>query len=78
MTLKQLSDKVSIGVCLCGSFKVCIEYRGKRYYCTSNNTEAYDCISNWRRDNYFRKDHSLTPKQAYECIWSECLCRNNL
>ena len=44
MTKQELLNKVSISWKGYGTFNVTIEFRGKRYSCTSHNTLAYDRI----------------------------------
>lgn len=77
MTLKEFSNKVDLGTCLMGQFQVTINYRGKDYTCKSNNTQAYDAIRDWLRDAD-NPAWGYTPKQAYECLWSECKTANDL
>ena len=76
MTLKEFSNKVDLGTCLMGQFKVTINYRGKDYTCKSNNTQAYDAIRSWFRGHI--PAWGYTPKQAYEVLWDECKTANDL
>lgn len=71
MTLKQFRDKVNIGTCLHGNFKVTIEYRGKFYSCTSTDTLMYDRIKG-------DTDTGYTEKQAYQALYDHCKSENNL
>lgn len=76
MTLNELKNKIDVDTCLMGQFKVTINYRGKDYTCKSNNTQAYDAIRAWKRDEI--PAWGYTPKQAYESLWSECKRKNEL
>ena len=76
MTLKEFSNKVEIGTCFMGQFKVTINYRGKDYTCKSNNTQAYDAIRAWLTDGI--PAWGYTPKQAYEALWDKCKRANDL
>lgn len=76
MTLKQFQHKVTVYTCLMGQFRVVIHYRGKVYSCKSNNTEAYDVIRTWLRDEI--PTWGYTPKQAYKVLWDECKRANLL
>lgn len=79
MTLKQLQDKVRVELTSShGQYKVTINYRGKEYKCHSNNSEAYDVIRAWLRDEYFYSESPCTPKHAYICLWDECKAANGL
>ncbi len=73
MTLKQFTDKVSIDACNHGQFTVIIKYRNKNFRCSSNNTIAYDTIRNYLQYNYYPPKALMTPKQAYQQLWDECL-----
>ena len=77
MTLKQLTEKVRVGLCMSGQFRVDITYRGWDYWCPSHNTLAYDVIRDWKRDNVVKSTY-YTPKQAYEALWDECKRYNKL
>ena len=72
MTLQQLQERVTIGTCLQGHFKVTIEYRGKLYSCTSTDTMMYDRI---RHDDVAT---GYTEKQAYQSLYDFCKYKNNL
>lgn len=77
MTLKELSNKVDVryenGH---GCYRVLIDYRGKYYSCTTNDSMAFDVISAWKRDDI--PAWGYTPKQAYEVLWNECKRKNGL
>lgn len=77
MTLKELSNKVDLGTCLMGQFKVAISYHCKEYTCKSNNTMAYDTILTWKRERV-PVCGGYTIKQAYETLWDECKRKNGL
>lgn len=78
MTLKQFIDKVGIGPCRYGKFVVTIKYRNENLRCSSNNTIAYDTICNYLRYNYYPQEALMTPKQAYQQLWDECLRVNRV
>lgn len=71
MTEKQLKEKVDVrrGNWY-GHYDVTIEYRGKKYHCTSNNSFAYDGLDEGA--------YGRTSKQAYQAFYEECLQRNHL
>lgn len=45
MNVDILEDRVRVGICLHGHFKVTIFFRGRVYSSYSNNTTAYDRLS---------------------------------
>ena len=72
MTLKDLENKVEVRCYTTGTYRVVIKYRGKKYWCNSHNSLAWDRI-------YLRFDcHdnsvacSYTLKQAYLSLYDEC------
>lgn len=71
MTLRELENRVTIGVVLQGHFKVTIEYRGKSYSCISTDTLASDCI------RYDDKSY-YTRKQAFQALYDYCKTKNDL
>lgn len=75
MTLKEFKDKVDIRY-VCGFYEVTINYRGKKYSCTTNDSMAFDVIRAWKRDDI--PAWGYTPKQAYEVLWNECKRKNGL
>lgn len=78
MTLKELSNKVDVTYSnRHGCYEVTINYRGKEYKCTTNNSMAFDAIRDWLRDAD-NPAWGYTPKQAYECLWNECKTANDL
>lgn len=77
MTLKELEERVEVRRICTAQYNVTIKYRGKEYYCKSNNTLAYDTlVSYWNGDTvgYFYR----TPKQAYMSFYLECRRANGL
>lgn len=78
MRFEDLLNKVRVGLCMQGMFRVDIIYRGEDYYCPCRNTLAYDAIKSWRNGNYDRENNYYTPKQAYQALWDECKQFNNL
>ena len=77
MTLEQLTDKITVGVCLDGHFRVSIEYRGKCYSTTSTNTLALDRIHDQDISDT-KVACSYTLKGAFQALWNECKRNNNL
>lgn len=74
MTLKELKNKVTVtrwhGY---GQYKVRIIYRGKEYFCHSNNSMAFDrAIDPEKSDGYY------TTKQAWQAFYDECKQKNHL
>lgn len=77
MTLKELSNKVDVTYSNShGCYEVTINYRGKEYKCTTNNSMAFDAIRSWFRGHIPARGY--TPKQAYEVLWNECKRKNGL
>lgn len=74
MTQKELSHRLTIGVCCGGQFEVTIEYRNKTYRCKSNNTMAYDCIQS---DNNELAYYS-SVRQAMQALYDECKEANGI
>lgn len=71
MTLKELKNKVSIGCCTHGTFKVTITYRGKEFSCASADTLAYDVIK------FNESTPFYTLKQAYQALYDEAISIHN-
>lgn len=73
MKTKELEERVAVGICTGGHFKVTIRHRGSTYTCTSTDTLAYDRISDHR---YGTPDKEIncgyTYKQALEALYYEC------
>lgn len=77
MTLKEFKDKVDVTYSNShGCYEVTINYRGKEYKCTTNDSMAFDVIRSWIRDDI--PAWGYTPKQAYQVLWNECKRKNNL
>lgn len=73
MTTKELKEKVRVEWRGYGSYKVTIEYRGKFYSCTSNNSSAYDRIRGDEDDVPDRAlRHFYTKKGALQALYDEC------
>lgn len=77
MTLKELKDRVTVRRGLkYNSYYVFINYRGKDYECTSNNSDA------WFRLDFSHSDREVldgyTNKGAYMAFYEECLRANHL
>lgn len=80
MTLKELKDRVSVrrgsGYC---SYIITITYYGKEYTCHSNNSLAWDRLTDaaYRspRDN---SGEGMTEKEAYQQLMWECKRANGL
>ena len=73
MTKKELKERVELGVCVRGHFKVTITYRGRKYTCTSDNTYLYDIIESEGSD-YPMKG----VRNALDSLYFECKMRNGL
>lgn len=78
MTLSELKNKVEIGTCVNGHFKVTIMYRGKKYTCTSTDTLAYDVARAWLKEDDTLGTSYYTPKQAYQALYDEVKSYHNL
>lgn len=80
MNTRKLRDRISIHWKGYGSYRVTIEYRGKLYYCTSNNSLAYDRINVDGTECYGdRAVRGLyTYRQALQALWDECKRANGL
>lgn len=78
MTLQELKERVKVeragGY---GSYKVTITYRGKSYWCHSNNSLAWDRLDD---DNYSDNEVNgfYTNKGAYLAFYDECKRKNHL
>lgn len=78
MTLKQLTDKVTV-IGAASNYRVEIEFRGKTYICRSNNSFAKDRLyeQSWLRDSQ-RGTGGYTLRQALQAFYDECKTANNL
>lgn len=78
MTTRELRDRITIQKTGYGHWKVTIEYRGRRYSCTTTNSLAVDDtqLEEWER----RKNTCgySTCKQAYQALYDECKRANDL
>lgn len=72
MTTKQLQNRVHWKWSGYGSYHVTINYRGKEYHCTSNNTLANDDYQSESRLYY------KTDKQCLLAFYEECKRANNI
>jgi hypothetical protein len=74
MTLQELKERVKVerdgGY---GSYKVTITYRGKSYWCHSNNSLAWDDLGSDEHRCYY-----MTDKQALLAFYDECKRKNHL
>lgn len=75
MTTSQLKDKIRTSFAGHGHFKVEIEYRGKKYNCTTTDTMAIDKIGD---DRIEPKAFYVSEKQALMALWNECKRKNDL
>jgi len=75
MTAQELRSKIRIEPKGYGHFKTTIEFRGKKYSCTTTNTLAIDKIGD---TNKTPKSFYTTEKQALLSLWSECKSKNNI
>ncbi len=74
ITYNRVQRFITTGYCC---YRVEIIYRGKKYHCISNNSEAWDtlgdCDSLSEVSGYYR-----TGKQALMAFYDECLRKNYL
>jgi CTP:phosphocholine cytidylyltransferase-like protein len=74
MTTAQLSQRIIADrTHSYGHYKVTIEYRGKKYSCTTTDSMAYDRYN----DEDAKRGH-YTQRDALKCLWNECKRKNNL
>lgn len=79
MTTKELRNKIeSIRVCGSGSYRICICYRNKIYYCTSHNSLAVDRMRDYDEVIDRVERYGYTYKQAIRALYNECLRANAL
>lgn len=76
MTTQQLKDRISTKFAGHGHFKLEINFRGKKYSCTTTNTMAIDKIG--RDDKRTPKRYYTTDKQALASLWNECKAKNDI
>lgn len=77
MTLNELKDRVTVRRMGYGSYSVTINYGGRPYHCTSNNSLAWDRIN----DRDLRETEvgcGYTYKGAYAAFYDECKRKNNI
>lgn len=70
MTTQELQDRLTVRWNGCGSFRVTIYYRNKRYTCNSHNFMAYDAMRG--------SVNGYTYKQALQSFYDECKMLNDL
>jgi hypothetical protein len=75
MTTQELKNRITIQFAGHGHFKVTIDFRGKKYSCTTNDTMAIDKIGDESKD---LKAFYVTEKQALTALYNECKRKNNL
>jgi hypothetical protein len=79
MTTKELKDRITIRFSGYGNYKVTIEFRGKQYTCTTNNSLAYDRITGFAYDIPDRVEKGFyTLKGALLAFYNECKLKNGL
>lgn len=74
MTTAQLSSRIDAKrITSYGNYKVSIIYRGKKYWCISTDSMAFDRYldSDAKRGHYTQRD-------ALKSFWNECKRKNNL
>ena len=76
MNTQQLNGRIDLTPKPYGHYRIRIEYRGKHYFCTSNNTMAVDRIHTDER--YIRGAHYPTERAALMSLWNECKRANGL
>jgi hypothetical protein len=75
MTTAQLLQRIDARKAMgYGSYKVTIEFRGKKYTCISNDSLAYDR----HLDDDAKGKGIYTQKDALKSFWNECKRKNNL
>lgn len=73
MTTAKLLNRIDVRKTIgYGSYKVTIEFRGKKYTCISNDSQAYD------RHLDEESKGGCTQKDALKSFWNECKRKNNL
>jgi hypothetical protein len=73
MTTQELLNRIDARTTSSyGHFRVTIEYRGKKYSCTTTDSMAYDK----HLDEDAKGFH--TQKSALKALWNECKRKNNL
>lgn len=70
--LKDIENRVTVGVCFRGAFKVTILLHGVKYTECSYNTLAYDRIVNRHYTTDGAHLYGYTLKQAYKALYDEC------
>lgn len=70
MSTQELQDRLTVRWNGCGSFRVTIYYRNKRYTCNSHNFMAYDAMRG--------SVNGYTYKQALQSFYDECKMLNDL
>jgi hypothetical protein len=75
MTTKELKNRINTQFSGHGHFKVTIEFRGKKYNCTTTDTMAIDKIGDESKD---LKAFYVTEKQALTALYNECKRKNDL
>lgn len=78
MTTVQLSEKVKVNWIGYGTYRVEIEYKGKRYTCTSHNSLAKDRLSDHEYISDRTEKSGYTYRQALEAFYEECKQANGL
>lgn len=78
MNVWQLLEKVNVRSQGCGNYLVAIEFKGKQYFCHSNNSLAYDRIYNQLIFGVRERFNSYTLKQALQTLYDEVKRKNNL
>lgn len=77
MSTKKWRRSIGVKKCGYGCFLVEINYRGKTYSCTSNNSLAYDRVTDCEEDKKIKKS-GYTLEQAWDALYRECKKKNGL
>lgn len=73
MTTQELINRIDVRTTTSyGHYRITIQYRGKQYSCTTNNSLAID-----KHDDEYASG-IYTQKSALLTLWNECKRKNNL
>lgn len=76
-TTNQFKKRMAVDRLSQGQYRICVVYRGKVYFCISNNSLAWDRLEN---DNYPSNYpvNGYTNRGAWQAFYDECLQKNFL
>ena len=75
MKLIELKNRINTNFKGHGHYMITIEYRNKKYKCTTTNMMAIDRIGNEQKTH---GEFYGTEKEALLCLWNECKRKNDL